>query len=129
LTVEEFSDVGVSKDSADGDGTAWGLASLALGAVVFLAAPTTLVFNVLLWKSGHAGVPVLLATLGASLGLLAMMGLACCGIAFGIRGRRIDRDHRRPSPLSTAGVLVGLAAAIVWIPVGIDLIMILSSFH
>ena len=55
MTIEEFSDVGVTKDSTSGDGTAWGLASLGLGAVALLAAPSTLVVNVLLWQSVHMG--------------------------------------------------------------------------
>ena len=111
------------------DGAAWGLASLGLGAVTLLVAPITLVFNVLLWRAGSLGdLPKGPATFGAFLGLLMMLGLACASVAFGMRGRRIDRDHRRTSPLSLAGILVGVAAILLWLIVGIDLLAILSVF-
>jgi hypothetical protein len=111
------------------DGAAWGLASLGLGAVTLLVAPITLVFNVLLWRAGSlSSLPKAPATGGAVLGLLVMLGLACASIAFGMRGRRIDRDHRRASPLSLAGILVGVVAIFLWLIVGIDLLAILSSF-
>jgi hypothetical protein len=57
-----------------------------------------------------------------------MLGLACASIGFGMRGRRIDRDHRRASPLSLAGILVGIAAILLWLIVGLDLLAILSAF-
>ena len=126
MIIGEYSDVGVAKNSASAEGFAWGLASLGLGGVVLLAAPITLVFNVLLWRAGPAGVPKELAILGGAFGLLTMLGLACCGIVFGVTGYRIDRDDRRSSPLATAGVLVGAAATIVWMIVGMDLFLILS---
>jgi hypothetical protein len=130
MITDEYSDVGVSKNSTSGDGATWGLASLGLGAVVLLAAPITLVFNVLLWRSNpSADLPIVPAILGAALGLLVMLGLARCSIMFGMKGRRIDREDRRSSPLAAEGILVGAAATIVWTMVGIDLFAILSSFR
>jgi hypothetical protein len=126
MAAESFSDVGSAKLIPEGDGVAWGLASLALSGVVLLAAPISLVFNVLLWQSEHSrGLPRKLALPAAILGLFVMLCLAGCGILFGIRGRDIDRDHGRPSPLALAGTLAGLAATIIWLIVSIDLIMIL----
>jgi hypothetical protein len=128
MVTDVISDVGIAKSSTSGDGTAWGLASLGLGAALLLAAPITLVFNVILWRTDHSGLPVVPALLGAVLALLMMLGLACCGIVFGMTGRRIDRDYRQPSPLATAGLLASVAAMILWIIVGVDLLVILWSF-
>jgi hypothetical protein len=126
MNGEEFSDVGSAKYVPVSDGMAWGLASLALGGVVLLAAPITLVFNVLLWQSAHSrGLPRQLAFPGAILGLLVMLVLARYGIVFGIRGRNLDRDHGRSAPLAVAGTLVCIAAIILWLIVGIDLLFIL----
>lgn len=126
MAADGFEDIGPSKNAAPGDGDAWGLASLGLGGVAMLAAPITLVSNVLLWQSDRLGslsrVPALLA---AGVGVLVMLGLSSCSIAFGIRGHRIGRDHRRPPPLAMAGVLLGSAATIGWLIVGIDLFAIL----
>ncbi len=128
MITDEFSDVGVPKSLKSGDGAAWGLASLGIGAVVLLAAPVTLIFNVLLWRSNSLGdLPKGSAIFGAALGLLVMLGLAFCGLVFGMKGRRIDREDRHSSPLASAGVLVGAAATILWIIVGIDLFAILLT--
>jgi hypothetical protein len=61
------------------------------------------------------------------LATIGMLGLAGCGLRFGLKGRRIDRGNREESPLPTAGVPLGAAAAIAWIIVGINLLFILNT--
>jgi hypothetical protein len=129
MATDVFADVGVAKSHEAGDAVAWGLASLGLGAVTLLAAPITLIFNVLLWQSGATGgIPKVPAILAATVGLLIMLGLAGCGTVFGLRGRQLDEDLQKPSPLASAGVLVSVAAMILWMIAGIDLLAILVPF-
>jgi hypothetical protein len=130
MATEELSDVGVLKRSAtSGDGAAWGLASICLGAVAILVVPGILILNVILWQSARrpdplGGVVFLILML---LGIATMLGLAGSGMAFGWKGRRIDRDDPRGSPLATAGLLMGAAAGIGWVIVAIQTLMILFT--
>jgi hypothetical protein len=66
--------------------------------------------------------------LNAVVCILVLLGLSCCAVVFGLKCRRPDRDWSRPSPLATAGILLGTAAMISWITVGINLIVILAAF-
>jgi hypothetical protein len=126
---------GDSKPSAPrafttGDGAAFGLASIALGATSLLAAAITLVFNAVLylWHSvPPRDFPRAPAMLNALVCIVVLLGLSCCGVVFGLKGRR-DRDRSRPSPLASAGVLLGIAATIAWLTVGINLVAILAEF-
>lgn len=124
-----LSDVGDTKRAVTvGESAQWGLASLLISGLLLLAAPVTLIFNILLWQAGPFGIALGPAFVGAGLSLLVILGLTACGIAFGLKGRRMAADDRRPSPLTTAGVLTGVAALLLWLVVGIDLIAILCSF-
>jgi hypothetical protein len=123
-----LSDVGDAKGAAADDPAQWGLASLIIGAVLLLDASITLVFNTLLWRNGPSGLPIVPAFVGAVLGLLVVLGLVAFGIGLGVRGWRGTPADRRPSPLAIAGVATGATAIILWLVVGIDLIVILSSF-
>jgi di/tricarboxylate transporter len=126
MEADPLSEVGIAKNTTQADGFAWGLASISLGAVAQITATVTLVFNVVLWQADHVGnLPRHLAFPGACLGLLLMFGLAGCSIAFGIRGRDLDRWHRRSAPMALAGILLGVVATILWLIVGIDLLVIL----
>jgi hypothetical protein len=126
-TTESFPDVGTLKGSStSGDGAAWGLASLWLGAVPLLVAPVMLIFNLLLWQSPRSPDPRtgVVTLILAVLGVATMLGLAGCGISFGLKGRRVDRGLRPASPLATAGVLLGTAACVGWFIVGVQIAMI-----
>ncbi len=130
MATDVFATVGIAKSYESRDAFEWGLASLGLGAVTLLAAPVTLVFNVLLWRSGLSGeIPKVPAILAAGLGMLMMLGLAGCGVVFGLRSRWLDGALQRPSPLASAGVLLGVAAMALWMIVGVDLLMILSTLR
>jgi hypothetical protein len=127
MTTELLSDVGDEKGTTD-DGPQWGLASLVIGGVLLIDASITLVFNTLLWWSGPAGLPMVPVVAGAVVGLLVVLGLAAFGIGLGLRGWIEAPIGRRPSPLARAGVATSVAAMILWLMVGIDLIVILNSF-
>jgi apolipoprotein N-acyltransferase len=131
MTTDDAWGASASKISTSGDGAAFGLASLGLGATTLLAAAITMTFNgvLFLWHSvAIRDFPKAAAMVTAFLCVLMMLGLACCGVVFGRTGRRIDRDQSRQSPLATGGVLHSAAATLSWIIVGVDLILILSEF-
>jgi hypothetical protein len=123
-----LSDVGDAKGATTDDGAQLGLASLIIESVLLLDSSIALVFNTLLWRNGPSGLPIIPAFAGAVLGLLVVLGLAAFGIGLGIKGSRKAFGDRPPSPLAIAGVVTGGAAVILWLVVGIDLIVILSSF-
>jgi hypothetical protein len=56
------------------------------------------------------------------------LGVAGFGIAAGLKGRQAARDDSRRALLATAGVVIGVAAMLLWIAVGIDLLASVSSF-
>ena len=81
-----LSDVGDAKGATTDDRAQSGLASLIIGAVLLLDSSITLVFNMLLWRSGPEGLPIVPAFAGAILGLLVVLCLAAFGIGLGVRG-------------------------------------------
>jgi hypothetical protein len=128
MTTDSMFDIGLAKGLTASERAQWGLASLLIGAVLIVAALTTLIFNVILWKSGPSGIPRFTALIGTVIGLVAVLGLASFGIAAGLKGRNRTAFDFPPSPLATAGVVTGSAAMILWLITGIDLLMILASF-
>src|SRR5262245_14280849 len=64
----------------------WGLASLLIGCTVLMAACVTLVFNVLLFRGGPAGIPTDLAFAGGLIGALVVSALGLAGLLFGVVG-------------------------------------------
>jgi hypothetical protein len=134
MTGEIRSDLGVPQEATtSGQGAAWGLASLWLGSTVLLAAPLMVVYLLLAWQFGPKrplrleNPDELAFSVVTVLGTMGMLGLAGCGLWFGLKGRRIDRDNRRESPLPSAGILMGAAAGIAWIIVGINVLFILNT--
>jgi hypothetical protein len=85
-----------------------------------LAAPAILILNLLLWQTPRAsilsGTIILILSVA---GVAMMLGLSGCGVVFGWKGRRT-------SPVALAGMLVGMAAAIGWVMVAIQIVMILN---
>jgi hypothetical protein len=128
MTAGLLSDVGEAKGETVDDRAHWGLASLIIGAVLLLDSSIVLVFNTMLWRSGPAGLPIVPALAAALLGLAIVGSLAALGVAMGVRGLRRDGGDRPPSPLAIAGVATGVAAILLWLVAGIDLILILASF-
>src|ERR1700747_39316 len=79
-------------------GSQWGLASLMIGSVVFMASPVLLVFNTMFMNLSRGQVPRGLA-LGASIiGIVTILAIAIASVVFGIRGWLIaNRDQQCPA--------------------------------
>jgi hypothetical protein len=126
MKTDDLIDIGLAKDVEASERAQWGLASLLIGLVSIIAALMTLIFNVVLWQSGHRGMPRMLALIGMLVGLLVFLGLAGFGIAAGHKGRKRTFLELPASPLATAGVVTGWAAIILWLMIGFDLLVIMS---
>jgi hypothetical protein len=93
-----------------------GWASFFLGAVLFLAAPITMVLAVLIWRFADNGQKIVLlhawlARAGVLIGLL--VGIA--SISFGVWGLRCAKLRRQPAAIALAGLILAFAAISVWI--------------
>jgi hypothetical protein len=128
MITDRLIDIGLAKDLTGSERAQWGLASLLIGAALNLAALTTLILNVILWQSGPRGMLRMSALVATVMGLLVVLSLAGFGIAAGLKGRDRTFVDLPPSPLATAGVVTGSAAMILWFLIGIDLLVILTSF-
>jgi hypothetical protein len=126
MNTDYLMDIGLAKDVSASERAQWGLASLLIGSVLILAALVTLIFNVMLWQSGHRTMPRFLALIGMVLGYLVVLGLGCFGIGAGLKGRRAPVVDLPPSPLATAGVVTGCAAMTLWLMIGFDLLVIVA---
>jgi hypothetical protein len=111
-----------------GSGPQWGLASLVIGSVIFLASPVLLAFNTIFAHSGRYGVPMGLAWTASMIGWSALLILAGVNIWFGILGWRLARRDNQPVAFGVAGTLMAGAAVLGWLIAGIDLILVLASF-
>ena len=134
MSTEASSEVGVPKGStASGDGTAWSLASLWLGAVALLTAPLMMIYLLLAWNFGPKRAPRMDAPDQMAFAILSvfstvvMLGFAVRGIVFGLKGRRIDHGNHEPHPMASAGILMGATAAAGWIIVGIAILFMLNA--
>jgi hypothetical protein len=112
-----------------GDAAQWGLASLLIGGVLILASCITLVFNVLLWRTGPAGIPIGLAYAGGIIGTVVVLALGIVGIVFGVRGWLRASSDRACAALPVAGTLTSLVGVVTWLVAAIDLLMILHTFY
>jgi hypothetical protein len=105
----------------------WGLASLLIGCTLVVAGCVTLVFNVLLFRSGPAGIPTGLAFAGGLIGALAVSALGVASLVFGLLGwQRAYADRSSPA-LGVAGTGASIAGLVTWLIATIDLIVILYS--
>jgi hypothetical protein len=111
-----------------GCGAQWGLASLIIGSVIFLASPVLLAFNTLLAHGGHFGMPMGLVWTASIVGFVALLAMAIAAVVFGVRGWTLSRRMREPLALGIAGTLMSVAALLSWLIAGIDLIIVLATF-
>jgi hypothetical protein len=107
----------------------WGLASLLIGCTLLVAACGVLVFNVLLFRTGPAGIPVSLALAGGLIGSLVVTALGAASLMFGMRGWQQASATRSSPALGIAGMTASGAGLVAWLIAAIDLIMILYSFN
>jgi hypothetical protein len=128
MTADDLWEVGAAKGVKAGECVRWGLLSLFNGAVSILGALIAAIVNVIFWRSPPSGLPDALASVGAVIGLVITLGLVGFGIAAGLKGRRATPDDSPRALLATAGVVLGTAAMLLWIIVGMDLLGSLSSY-
>ncbi len=105
------------------DAAELGIASLLLGAVLFLAAPIVLILAVLVWEFACTLPDVVLlhawlARAGVAVG--SLVGIA--GIAFAVTGLRAAKRQSRPAGIALAGLLMGIAATAAWTIASIGLL-------
>jgi hypothetical protein len=128
MTTDDLWEVGAAKGVKAGERVQWGLVSLINGAVLILSALIAAYVNVIFWRSPPSGLPNAAAFVGAVVGLVITLGVAGFGIAAGLKGRWAIPDDSPRAVLATAGAVIGAAAMLLWIIVGIDLLASLSSF-
>lgn len=128
MSTELLSDVGAKDGPSATRASEWGLASVLIGCTMVLAAPTTMVFNVLLWHFGPANLDRRLAFAGSIVGLSALLFVCLFGIGAGYVGCTQQKGWR-PSPLPMAGFVISLTAFVLWIVVAVDLMAIIESFR
>src|ERR1700722_8438415 len=76
----------------------WGLASLLIGCTLLVAACVILVFNVILFRAGPAGIPTTLAFTGGLIGALAVSVLGLASLLFGVWGwQRAHLENSTPA--------------------------------
>jgi cytochrome bd-type quinol oxidase subunit 2 len=113
-------------------GFEWGLASLLMGGLLALMALVLFISNILIFlDAGQRLDPTSLelANIAAIVGIPCFIGLCVCTIVFAIRGMRGARRYDMPMALPVSGLLLSIAALILWLVVGVDLIAILQSFR
>jgi cytochrome bd-type quinol oxidase subunit 2 len=113
-------------------GFEWGLASLLMGGLLALMALVLFISNILIFlDAGQRLDPTSLevANIAAIVGIPCFIGLCVCSIVFAIRGMRGARRYDMPMALPASGLLLSIAALILWLVVGVDLIAILQSFR
>jgi hypothetical protein len=100
-----------------------GLASLFLGAVLFLGAPLALILAVLVWQFADKGPGVvLLHAWLARVGVLIALLAAAASVGFGVWGVRTAVQRGQPKGLSLGGLLLSLAALGLWVVAAIGLL-------
>jgi hypothetical protein len=128
MTTDYLWEVGAAKGAKAGERVQWGLMSVINGAVSILGGLIAAIVNVNFWRSPPPGLPNAAAFIGAVVGLIITLGVVGFGIAAGLKARRATTDDSYSALMATAGVVIGGAAMLLWIVVGIDLLASLSSF-
>ena len=111
-----------------GNAAELGLASVIMGATLFLASPMTLVLAVLVWQfadqePGVVRLHAWLARIGVSIAFLT----AVASTAFAITSIRSGMRHRQPTGLGFAGLVLNLAALALWVVTAIGLLNVTES--
>jgi hypothetical protein len=128
MTADDLWEAGAAKGVKAGGRVPWGQMSLTNGAASILSAVIAAIVNVIFWRSPPPGLPSAAASVGTVLGLVVALGVTGFGIAAGLKARQAAPDDSRHALLAAAGVVIGIAAMLLWIAVGIDLLASVSSF-
>ncbi len=100
-----------------------GLASLIMGAVLFLAAPITLILAVQVWAfSDHSPHTVQLHAWLARVGVSIALLTAGASIVFGAQGVRLAFRDGQQAGISLAALFLSLAALALWLVTAIGLL-------
>ena len=114
-------------------GFEWGLAAALIGAPFLIMGPLAILFSVIFWNSGSLNhglnhsevqwseIASIICAAGAEL-------LCIVGVIFGMRGLGKARQARQPTALPLTGILLCVAAMVMWLIVGIDLVMMFEYF-
>ena len=109
-------------------GVSSGLVALLIGCALLISSCALMVFNIVLFQGGLAGIPLDLARLG---GVIAVVGVAAFGIlaiVFGVRGWNAASRAGESTAFGVAGTLAAIVGFVGWVIAGLDLLMILRVF-
>jgi hypothetical protein len=109
------------------DSVGWGLSSLLIGCTLLISSCALLVFNVLLFRTGFAGIPIGLAQAGAMIGTAGVAMLGVAAVVFGVKSWASAYSLRESPALGVAGTLTSAVGLAAWLIAGIDLLMIVLS--
>jgi hypothetical protein len=107
---------------------AWGLAGLLIGCALLVSSCTLMVFNIVLFRGGLAGVPLDIARPAAVVGVIAVAGLGAAATGFGVRGWAGAVRRGESAALGVAGSMTGLVGLVAWFIAGGDLLAVLGLF-
>lgn len=108
----------------------WGLASLWLGSVIFLAAPIVMVLATLVWAhADNSAQVVLLHAWLARLGVSIAIFSSFIALAFGIKGVRIARHGGENCGLAIGGVAMSVLCLAVWLIAAVVLLNTTESLY
>jgi hypothetical protein len=103
-----------------------GVAALAIGCTMLVAACVLMVVNVVLFRGGLQGVPIPLALLGTGIGVGSIAALGAFATVLGVRGWGAAREGESKT-LGVAGTFAAAGGLVAWFVAGIDTFMILLS--
>lgn len=111
----------------------WGQASLAVGGLVLLLAPLTLIVNILLASIGPARMgmgrtEITLATYGLIIGLILVLLLGLAGLIFSVVSLAAARAQGEPFALGLAGLFVNFVGLALFLFTAIDTIFVLVGW-
>jgi hypothetical protein len=113
-------------------GFEWGLASALMGGALLVAGAGGILACMLLWFGGapdHGrGIDLNLAEVAGGVMCCGAFLMSIFGFTFGIRGLSQARRAGQPAALPVAGILLCVAASLLWLIVTVDFFMIVESF-
>jgi hypothetical protein len=109
-------------------GAAWGLAGLAIGCTLLVAACVLMVFNVILFSLAPDNVPLDWAQLGGAVGVGGVALLGLLAVFAGVRGWSAAARRGESVALGVTGTAAGVAGLVAWLIAGIDLLLVLRLF-
>jgi len=101
----------------------WGIASLAIGGVLVLASPMTLVLSAQVWAhSDRTAEVVLLHAWLARVGVGVALLLAITGLGCGVKALHLAFVCEEPAGLAFGGLVVSLAGCLLWVITAVALL-------